>query len=217
MQPTEHLTMLALAWLAYFALHSLFASLGFKQRVIGSWPALAAWYRLLFNLLAVLLLIPPLALLYSWSDEMLWQWQGIGRWLSGGTSLAAIAGFFWSLRYYDSKEFIGLRQLSDRRSGTQIDQEAFTISPLHRFVRHPWYSLGLVIVWSQSMNGAYLLSAILITLYFVLGSRLEEQKLIAFHGDVYRSYCAKVPSLLPLPWKYLQKGEAAFLAKKAQK
>jgi len=67
------------------------------------------------------------------------------------------------------------------------------------------------------MNGAYLLSAILITLYFVLGSRLEEQKLIAFHGDVYRSYCAKVPSLLPLPWKYLQKDEAALLAKKAQK
>ncbi len=107
--------MLALAWLAYFALHSLFASLGFKQRLIGSWPALAAWYRLLFNLLAVLLLIPPLALLYSWPGEMLWQWQGIGRWLSGGASLAAIAGFFWSLRYYDSKEFT--------RSATAVGQE----------------------------------------------------------------------------------------------
>jgi len=54
-----------------------------------------------------------------------------------------------------------------------------------------------------------LVSALAITLYFVLGSRLEERKLIAVHGDTYRRYRAKVPGLLPLPWKRLSREEAA--------
>jgi hypothetical protein len=50
-----------------------------------------------------------------------------------------------------------------------------------------------------------------ITLYFVLGSRLEESKLIVYYGDIYRRYRERVPALLPLPWRYLSQQEAAAL------
>ena len=76
-------------------------------------------------------------------------------------------------------------------------------------MRHPWYSFGLVIVWTRDMNEAMLVSAIAITAYFVIGSRFEERKLIAVHGEAYRRYRQRVPALVPLPWKYLGSDEAA--------
>ena len=42
-----------------------------------------------------------------------------------------------------------------------------------------------------------LVSAVLLTLYFVVGSHLEEKKLAAFHGDIYRRYMQRVPGLIP--------------------
>ena len=51
---------LLLCWLAYAVLHSLLASLWLKRGVAARWPRLAPGYRLAFNVLAVVLLVPPL-------------------------------------------------------------------------------------------------------------------------------------------------------------
>jgi hypothetical protein len=198
------------AWLCYFAIHSLLASLGLKRLVARRWPALMPAYRLLFNLQAILLLIPPLYLTYQWDGPFLWRWIGAGWWLANGLALLGLGLFFWSLRYYDSGEFLGLKQWRERQRRVE-DQERFHISPLHRFVRHPWYALGLVLVWTRDMNLALLLSAIVITLYFIVGSRWEERKLIAYHGEIYRRYRQQVPGLIPLPWRYLNRIEAEAL------
>ena len=203
-------TLLAGLWLGYFALHSLLASLGLKRWVARRWPRSTTLYRLAFNLLAVLLLLPPLWLTFALDGPYLWRWQGPWAWLSHLLTLAALVGFFWSLRYYDGSEFLGLRQW--RRGQRQVeDQEGFYISPLHRFVRHPWYSLGLVLVWTRDMNGPLLLSAVAISLYFVFGSLLEERKLLVYHGEVYRRYRARVPGLIPLPWRHLDRKTAQEL------
>ena len=58
------------------------------------------------------------------------------------------------------------------------------------------------------MNTSFLISAILISLYLIIGSRLEEGKLIAFHGDQYRMYRKYVAALIPLPWRVLSKEKA---------
>jgi protein-S-isoprenylcysteine O-methyltransferase Ste14 len=93
------------------------------------------------------------------------------------------------------------------------DQEHFQLSPFHRYVRHPWYFFGLVLLWTRDMNATTLLSSAFITLYFVIGSRMEEKKLLVYHGDSYRRYMARVPGLLPLPWKTLTAEEAETLLK----
>lgn len=205
------LLLLALAWLGYFVLHSLLASLGVKRWVASRRPALMPVYRLAFNGLAILLLLPVVKLHMAYQGAFLWQWQGAWFWLANGLASAAVLGFFWSLGYYDMAEFFGFRQW---RQGTRSveDQEHLRISPLHRFVRHPWYFLALVIVWTRDMNAAQLLSSVLVTLYFLIGSRLEERKLLVYHGDAYRRYRERVPALFPLPWRYLTKREADRLA-----
>jgi protein-S-isoprenylcysteine O-methyltransferase Ste14 len=205
---------LGLAWLAYFAAHSVLASLALKGWVERRWPSLVPAYRLFFNAAAVLLLIPVLGLMYALHGPWLWAWEGPWALAAAGLNVLALGGFLWSLRWYDGSEFLGLRQWRTRQRSV-LDQERFHISPLHRYVRHPWYSLGLVLVWARDMDAAQLLSAVLITGYFVIGSRLEERKLVLYHGPVYARYRERVPSLVPLPWRTLSRTEAARLGQQA--
>ena len=209
------LVLLATVWLGYFILHSLLASLTVKGWVARHRPHWMPAYRLFFNLAATLLLLPPLAMSIALRGEPLWQWSGPWRWVSAALMLAALLGFLRSLRHYDSGEFLGLRQWRNREHSVE-DQERLHISPLHRFVRHPWYSLGLVLVWSQDMDPAFLTSAIAITLYFVVGSWLEERKLMVYHGEAYREYRRRVPGLIPLPWRYLSRKQVEELLNRVE-
>ena len=208
----RHMALLALSWLAYFALHSLLASLWLKNRVAERFPRIMPIYRLFFNGLAVLTLLPILCLTFLGPGPALWAWRGLMAWLANGLALAAIGGFMVSLKHYDTQEFLGIRQW---KSGSQRvqDQEGFHLSPFHRYVRHPWYFFGLVVIWTRDMNSATLLSAVMTTIYFVIGSWLEEGKLQVYHGDIYRRYMKRVPGLIPLPWKSLSVEEAARLVR----
>ncbi len=201
------LLLLTLLWLAYFAVHSFFASLWLKSRLAARWPRVMPVYRLIFNGLALLLLLPPLALSWNLSSSPLWHYGGIGDFVRFALMGLALAGFVWSLRFYDSREFLGLRQLHENLHDIE-DQERLHISPLHRYVRHPWYSLGLVLVWTQEMDESRLLSALLISGYLLVGSWLEERKLLVYHGERYRRYRQRVPGLIPLPHRYLTREEA---------
>jgi protein-S-isoprenylcysteine O-methyltransferase Ste14 len=207
---SSNLILLALLWLGYFLIHSALASLAVKQWLANRYPQLTPWYRILFNLQSTLLLIPPLAMTWALRSEPLWAWQGIWSLLAYALMLLACLGFAWSLKFYDGQEFLGFRQLARQQQQT-ADQEQLHISPMHRYVRHPWYSLGLLLVWTQEMDPARLVSAVCITLYLLLGSRYEENKLMVFHGEVYRAYRQKVPGLIPRPWRYLSESEAREL------
>jgi protein-S-isoprenylcysteine O-methyltransferase Ste14 len=211
MMPTfPQLSLLALSWLAYFVFHSLFASLGLKTRVAKRWPKLMPFYRISFNLLAVILLLIPLWLLHTFQGDPLWQWQGYEKLISSTLRYSVIIGFVWTLKYYDGSELAGIRQL---RNGIQSveDQERFHISPFHRFVRHPWYFFALIYIWSGNMEPAWLVSAVMLSLYCIVGSRLEERKLVTYHGEVYKRYARAVPGLIPRPWRFLNRTDAQNL------
>jgi protein-S-isoprenylcysteine O-methyltransferase Ste14 len=198
---------LALLWVLYFALHSLLASRAAKRRV-AAWPPLAARYRLLYNGFAVLSLLPIVACFWQAPGPYLWRWTGLAAWIANGLAAAALIGMWLSARSYDMVEFLGLRAGPTAAIG---DNGRLRISPWHRYVRHPWYALALILVWTRDMSAAMLVSAILISLYFVIGSRWEEAKLIAEFGDRYRRYRQRVPGLIPLPGRVLTADEAAHI------
>jgi protein-S-isoprenylcysteine O-methyltransferase Ste14 len=201
---------LALGWLAFAAAHSAAAGLGVKAWVARRWPGAAAWYRLAYNAVSLAAVLPLFYFSYALDGAPLWQWSGAWRWVSNGLALAAVAGFVVTSRWYDMETFLGLRQV--REHDAQPDgHEGFRISPVHRHVRHPWYFFGLVLVWCGDKTPALLVSTVAITLYFVVGSWLEERKLVVMHGDAYRRYMARVPGLIPLPWKRLSSEEARQL------
>lgn len=207
---------LALGWLGYFAVHSALASLVAKRWVARRYPALISAYRIVYNALAVLLLLPIVWLTWRHPGPPLWAWHGALAWLANALAVAAVVVFVVSLKDYDGREFIGLRQWRSRQRQIE-DREIFHLSPFHRVVRHPWYCCALVLIWTRDMAAATLVASVLMTAYLIVGARLEEKKLLIYHGAVYRRYMARVAGLVPLPWKTLGAAEAEELVRSARR
>lgn len=203
---SDHIVLIAL-WLGYFSLHSWLASQRIKALVNAKWPSSWPSYRLIYNAAAVILLLPPLWWMYSIDTSTVWQRNGLLRWVGDLVAVSAIGIFYWSLRFYDMKTFSGLTK-------TREGSGRLVISPLHRYVRHPWYFLALLIIWSRDMDSAFLLSASLMTVYFWAGSRLEERKLLSEFGPVYAEYIRRVPGLIPWPGKHLSQEQSSQLLEK---
>jgi len=212
----REVAVLALFWLVYFAMHSALAALRVKRWVALHYPARLPIYRLGFNVLALIMLLPILWQMLRHPGPTLWAWQGPGAWVSNALAMAAVLAFIRSLKHYDTQEFIGWRQWTSRTRRVE-DQEGFHLSPFHRHVRHPWYFFSLILIWTRDMSAAMLISGVMMTIYFIIGSRLEEEKLLIYHGEVYRTYMKRVPGLLPLPWKSLTAQEATALVKAAER
>ncbi|KPV39718.1 hypothetical protein AN478_11495 [Thiohalorhabdus denitrificans] len=204
-------------WAAYFAVHSLLAARRPKAWAARQGPAAVRVYRLAYNGLAVLLLVPPLWLTFTLDGPMVLQWSGPAWWLAQGAALLALAGFVASLRAYDMEHFLGLRQwrAPEITNGGVEPWEPMRLSGFHRHVRHPWYFFGLVILWTRNLDLALFLTALTITVYLVIGSRLEERKLMETYGDAYRAYRQRVPGLFPLPGRRLTRAQAEELVRRA--
>lgn len=206
----QPLLILCLVWLVYFLLHSILASLRVKSFVAINMALIMPWYRLLFNGIAVLALVPVHAYMSYLSGDIIWAWHAKWQWLSNSLAIIAITGFIHSLKYYDMMEFMGIRQIVESNQLVN-DQEHLKISPYHRYVRHPWYFFAIVLIWTRNMDTAWLVSCVMLTLYFILGSKLEDRKLVEYYGDPYQLYKSKVSGVFPLPWLILSSAEGVSI------
>ena len=206
----QNVIVLILLWNGYFAFHSLLASLVVKQWMAQNLPEFAPFYRISFNIMATLLLIIPVGFMILNAGDLVWVWPSHLKWLANTLTITAGIFLLWTFRYYDMREFLGIKQSQERQHDI-YDQETFKLSPMHRYIRHPWYFLSLVVIWSRDMDYMYLTAAITVSVYLFLGSKLEEKKLLIYHGDIYRRYCEKVPGVIPRPWRYLTKEQALQL------
>lgn len=182
--------------LAYMLLHSLLASLPCKNWFarIGGEQSMR-WYRLAYNAIAVLTLLPLLPLLAVLPDQQLYAVPSPWNWLLyGGQALAAL-GMLAAVRQTDGAHFLGLRQLGN----PQPDAESpLTQKGLYAHVRHPIYTFGLLFLWLTPTMTANLLTVYVFwSLYMYIGTFHEEQRLIREFGDAYRKYRQRVPRLIP--------------------
>jgi protein-S-isoprenylcysteine O-methyltransferase Ste14 len=115
--------------------------------------------------------------------------------------LYALVLFVGGLRIYDLQAFLGLRQWRDYRTGHTSAPPAFRKTGILRYVRHPWYSGGIALLWSlPALTDVTLVTRSIISAYLIVGALLEESKLRKSLGEPYLSYCREVPMLLP--WKF---------------
>jgi protein-S-isoprenylcysteine O-methyltransferase Ste14 len=197
---------LLIGWAAYALVHSALAANAARQALMRRLNMTGSAYRRLYNLLALLLLLPLLVMVYANPGPLLWDPGSGARLALDGLALAVLAALLLAGPAYDLREFLGLSAAASA---------GLRLSPWHRWVRHPWYFAALVLVWTREMSAAWLVSASCITAYFVVGSRLEERKLIATFGEAYAAYRRRVPGLLPWRGQALSAAEAAALSAQA--
>ena len=189
-----------LATVIYCLAHSLLATLGAKswaQRRFGI--AANRWYRLAYNLFAVISGLPILGLLIALPDQMLYKIPFPLIYLTILGQSAGILIIVIGIWQTDLWKFVGLRQISKPDGSSSSEM---TTDGLYRWVRHPLYTGGLLLIWLVPMMTLNLLILIvLLTIYLVVGAKLEEKRLIHEYGDRYLEYQKCVPMLLPMPWK----------------
>jgi len=186
------------------ALHSLMASLPFKKRVIkvAGERTYDGFYRLFYNIVATITFVPVLYLGISLlPNRVIWRLPYPINLLFLAIQIGAVIGLVFSLFYTDLLRFAGIGQFIRFLRGDEIINPApqFMISGPYKFVRHPLYLCGLVFLWfTPVMTLSILVINLAFSLYFWIGSIIEEERLEVVFGDSYREYQQQVPRLFPI-------------------
>lgn len=91
-------------------------------------------------------------------------------------------------------EFLGIsRNISDDSKTPKLVTGGW-----YRVVRHPLYLFSLLFLLSNPVISVrWLLLTMISAVYFVVGARLEESRLLLEFGSEYRSYQRAVPFIIP--------------------
>ncbi|WP_207513457.1 methyltransferase family protein [Longitalea luteola] len=187
-------SILVLLWLLFGILHSGLAANGWK-RLMQRWLGAGfKYYHFAYSVFAALTLTGILVFQYSIHSSLLFT---APVWAQLFFCLPALAGLLIMLvvikKYFFSLS--GISVFYKEQPPMVLEQGG-----LHRYVRHPLYFGTLLFIWSLFLLFPYLnngLSCFVISLYTVVGARLEEKKLVAQFGEQYRRYKQNVPMLIP--------------------
>lgn len=185
----------------YGALHSLLASLRAKSLAFELTGARGyRFYRLLYNLIVAVTFVPVLALVLFLPDAVIYEIPSPGRYLLVAGQVVGLGVLMAGLLHTDLGRFSGLRQAREG-AGHPLErgQEGeLVVTGLYNRVRHPLYTAGLMLVWfTPTMTWNYLALALGVTVYILIGAKLEERKLVREFGSVYLAYMHHTPMLVP--------------------
>jgi len=126
---------------------------------------------------------------------------GAVRWALRALFVAAGGGMVWGIIALGGSDLFGLRPL---RAGTQAARP-FTVRDPYCWVRHPLYTLTLVMIWScPELTLDRLLFNLLWSGWILLACRWEERDLVDYFGQTHRFYQERVPMLFP--WHHPTRG-----------
>ncbi len=201
MKLSPHDFLIAVLWALWCIPHSVLITPGVMaaaQRRLGT---RFRFYRLFYNVVSFLTLIPVLYYSSAIPQEPFFRWQGPGivmKFLLIGIGLYL---FLAGGRHYSLWPFLGIQQIrTGRRSQALTEYDTLDTSGIHRIIRHPWYTGGILIVWARDISPSIFLTNIVVDAYFVIGAILEERKLLAVFGEQYKAYQKQVSMFIPLKW-----------------
>lgn len=195
---------LIVLWCLWCALHSAMIALkvtGYLKKRLGDGYR---YYRLVYNSVAIGTLFPLLSYGRQFNERVLFVWDGPLLVIKIAALALAVALFILGAMKYDMLSFAGIRQIRSGKHYTVMSETGkIDASGILGLTRHPWYLGAILLVWSDDSRiyGSTLIVNVILTIYILWGTILEERKLVIEIGDAYRDYQQRVPMLLPLKWK----------------
>ena len=196
----QHLIWTAVLTTLWCVGHSVPITHAARNRVRELFPR----YHALDRILYVIYSTATLALLFAWlrtlPEQTLWDWPGIWRWLRWAGIFEAALLFWLGLRSYNGRTFLGLTQLREFAAGKEPQAPVFKATGILAVIRHPWYTGSLLfLTFCLPITDVNLVWRLVMVAYVLVGTELEERKLLAEWGEAYATYRQEVPRFFPLP------------------
>ncbi|MGB6034765.1 MAG: isoprenylcysteine carboxylmethyltransferase family protein [Cryomorphaceae bacterium] len=175
-------------WALYYAIHSAMASARFKLYLRLTIPTLYPYYRSVYSFFATINLLLLIWLHLLVPSELLFD-------PSSAKIVGCVLIFFSVIILVIAGKTYGASFLFREGKSKNLVR-----SGLNAHVRHPLYFgtllliVGLFLVSPNSKNFIFMLVSIL---YLIVGSKLEERKLITEFGQEYEDYRKRVKMLIP--------------------
>jgi methanethiol S-methyltransferase len=185
-------------WAAYCALHSFLVSVRFTTLMTRLLKSYYAFYRLFYVLISFVLIVPPIRFTGKFESPVIITYDAPLSVVRYVLISGALLLFFWAFSFdYDSLSFFGIRQMLNFGRPTSATLVEPKRSGLLGMVRHPMYLALIIYLWCQTFRMVDLVINALLTLYVLIGTWLEERKLVLEFGEAYRWYQREVPMLIP--------------------
>jgi protein-S-isoprenylcysteine O-methyltransferase Ste14 len=187
-----------LLWIGYCALHSFLISIRFTNFMNRILKRYYAFFRLFYIMISIALLVPLIQ--YTGQVETAtvftnaYPFSLVRQILSTGSLLL----FFWAFFFdYDSLSFFGIRQIMNFGKTASPSPTGLKRRGLLGITRHPMYLALIIYLWCQTFRVMDIVINTILTLYVIIGTVLEERKLLLEFGDSYKQYQREVPMLIP--------------------
>jgi methanethiol S-methyltransferase len=104
-------------------------------------------------------------------------------------------------RHYSMLQFLGMKQIFQGRAGNAMTESGeLDSSGILGIMRHPWYLAVFILIWAHDFNLAGMITNLVLSAYLLIGTLLEERKLVLEFGDQYKLYQHQVSMFFPLKW-----------------
>lgn len=192
---------LSLLLIAWCVLHSAMISVSVTEYLHKRLGLTFRFYRLFFNIVSGLTLIPVFWYASSVRTEPIFRWDGYWLIIRGLFMGTAALLFFLGAGRYDTAQLLGLKQIREGTSNQGItDAGELDTSGVLSILRHPWYLATMLLIWARPLDLSAILVNSILTVYLVAGTFLEEKKLEREFGEQYRAYQKRVAGLIPYQW-----------------
>jgi len=185
-------------YISFFGvIHSFMATRWFKNRVYKFVDLQR--YRLTYSIVSVLLFIPILSV---WgasrnSSPIIFAVSSPYSLISYLIMISATALFFLTTLQIDILEFLGLNDFF----GKKDEDLKLITNGFYRLCRHPMYFFAIIAIWAfPILKQIDMIGNGFITLYFIIGAWLEEQKMMEDFGSEYQEYRQNVSMFIPFKW-----------------
>ncbi len=186
--------------LAFFIQHSGMVRRSFRQFLFRFSPE--AYNGAIYSITSGIFLF--LVVIFWQGTSVLFEAEGITRFLLRVVFIFSIAGFVWGIKALGFFDPFGIEAVLNHWPDRNPQPAAFTVRGPYRWARHPLYLFVLVMIWScPQLTADRLLFNIFWSAWIFFGTLLEERDLVEQFGDAYRDYQQKVPMLFP--FKFIKK------------
>lgn len=195
--PLVAVGLLASVWCFF---HSLFVSHRWRDFLQHHFPRYHVFSRLTYVLISTMTFAVMMLWFHTLPEKTVFIWSGWWGWIRWIGLAEAVLLFWLGVRSYDNSFFLGITQALDHFRGPAERKPPFRDTGILAVIRHPWYTGTLILlVFLQDYTDVNLVWRTVFLLYVLVGTELEERKLLRDLGQEYAVYRARVPRFFPDP------------------